>query len=206
MAGVICLVCKEANPEGEALCVGCGFLLAEVVGIPAKDSRSEATIATDTASSAAEPARASDGRCPACEAAIPDPANLVCVECLEPLTPDHAKELVSVSSCAEVPLRLYFSGQPVDIPLADTVLLGRDPDKSPVAALFANHDNVSRRHASVGAEPDGTAWVRDEHSANGTFVNDKRVPSGGTLPLMHGDQLRMASNVVAQVEFGHRPE
>jgi pSer/pThr/pTyr-binding forkhead associated (FHA) protein len=118
------------------------------------------------------------------------------------LTPQPAKAPAPGTRRAETALRLLFAGRPVDVAQPGSMLLGRDPDNSPVAALFAVHDNVSRRHASVGIEPDGTAWVRDEHSTNGTFVNDIRVPSGGTAPLVHGDQLRIASNMVAQVELG----
>ncbi|HVQ18056.1 MAG TPA: FHA domain-containing protein, partial [Actinomycetes bacterium] len=89
----------------------------------------------------------------------------------------------------------------IEIPRASTVLLGRDPDHSPVAELFAPHDNISRRHASVGVEKDGRAWVQDENSMNGTFVNNKKAPPTHKTPLLHGDQLRMGSNVTAQVEL-----
>ena len=99
------------------------------------------------------------------------------------------------------PLRLLFPGQTVGVSPAGTVLLGRDVEYSPFAMLFADRDNVSRRHASVGLDPDGAAWVRDEFSTNGTFVNGIQVPSGGTARLVDGDVVRIASDVTAQVEL-----
>lgn len=190
MAGVICPVCGTGNTDDEALCKTCGMLLAE-----AEEPRS------------GEPAppperKSASAACPACAAEIPDPANLVCVECLEPLAPPRAPEPVARTRRGGGALRLVFAGQAVDVPQPGSVLLGRDPGHSPVAELFARYDNVSRRHASVGVETDGRVWVRDEHSTNGTFVNNTPVPSGRTAPLANGDRLRIASDVVAVVEFG----
>ncbi|GAB3430831.1 FHA domain-containing protein [Actinophytocola sediminis] len=167
MARVICSVCGHGNDAGAADCAICGNPLAA--------APKPAT--TDTA----------DPTCPTCGAAVPNPANLVCVDCLAPL--------------AGTP-RLRFPGREIDIPSPGSVLLGRDPEQSPVAEYFAAHDNVSRRHASVGVSTDGGVWVRDEYSANGTFVNDRQVPGGQTVPLTPGDQLRLASDLVARVEPG----
>lgn len=169
MAGVICQVCETQNADGVALCTTCGYLLAE-------ESRP------------APPPPAATRTCPACDAPVPNPTNLVCVECLEPLTP------------TEVSLRLKFGDKPVEVP-SSGLLLGRDPDQSPVADLFEDHDNISRKHATVGVEGNGKAWVRDEHSTNGTFVNNMKVAKGAKAALSNGDQLRMGSNMSAQVEL-----
>lgn len=87
------------------------------------------------------------------------------------------------------------------MPATETVLLGRDEGYSPFSGLFAKRDNVSRRHASVGVCADGAAWVRDEFSTNGTYVNDVRVTPGATAPLVDGDVLRIASDVSARVKL-----
>lgn len=189
MAGVICPVCGTDNTDDEALCKACGMLLAE-----AAEPRPAAAVEAEPE----HPVPPAATRCPACGADVPDPANLVCVECLEPLAPPPAARDRRSGGA----LRLVFAGQAVDVPQPGSVLLGRDPGHSPVAALFARHDNVSRRHASVGVGTDGRGWVRDEHSTNGTFVNNTRVPDGSTATLAHGDRLRIASDVVAVVEFG----
>ena len=48
-------------------------------------------------------------------------------------------------------------------------------------------DEVSRQHAKLQVMPDGVA-VEDMGSANGTFINDKRVHTGKLAP---GDELRL---------------
>jgi hypothetical protein len=190
MAGVMCSICGTENLDAETLCKSCDHLLADGGAAPA-----------DEPVAAAPPSGL--GRCPVCHAEVPDPSNIVCVECLEPLRPVSSGGAQPRTRRETNAVRLMFSGrQPVDVPQAGSVLLGRDPEISPVAGVFADADNVSRRHASVGVEADGSAWVRDENSTNGTFVNDKIVPRGRTVSLGHGDRLRIASNVVARVEFG----
>ena len=46
-------------------------------------------------------------------------------------------------------LRIAFPTGNVEIPAGTSLLLGRDPAQSLVAAAFAHFDNVSRRHATV---------------------------------------------------------
>lgn len=210
MAGMICPSCGHANADGDTLCSICGYLVAEDSGGPEPVALRKVTPPAPPARPAAGPAEhavpsgQAPDTCPACGAVIPDPGNLVCVDCLEPLArrrppapPVHTRREDGPGS-----LRLVFGGQPVEVPRPGTLLLGRDPGQSTAAATFAARDNVSRRHASVGVESDGSAWVRDEHSANGTFVNDTPVPAGRTRALAHGDRLRLASDVVARVELG----
>jgi pSer/pThr/pTyr-binding forkhead associated (FHA) protein len=74
----------------------------------------------------------------------------------------------------------------VDIPAGTSVLLGRDPAESLVAAAFARFDNVSRRQATVQVDDAGHATIRDEGSTNGTYVNDDRVLPGMELPRESG--------------------
>ncbi len=50
---------------------------------------------------------------------------------------------------------------------------------------------VSRRHAEIYVD-DGTFWVRDLHSTNGTFVEDEG-PIRRPRPLKHGMRVRFAS-------------
>lgn len=201
MAGVICPACGTANTAGEALCMACGYDLVEAAPPPAQRR-------DDPPPGVPEPAVEAPATCPSCGADVPDPGNLVCVECLSelgsqcrpPVPPMTRHEGVPVA-----PLRLRFPGQAVGVPPAGTVLLGRDAEYSPFAVLFADRDNVSRRHASVGLGPDGAAWVRDEFSTNGTFVNGVQVPPGGTVPLANGDEVRIASDVTAHVELDRLP-
>ncbi|HYS37653.1 MAG TPA: FHA domain-containing protein, partial [Pseudonocardiaceae bacterium] len=185
----------EENHIGDALCGRCGFLLPENDGYQP---------AGDTPAPVARPP--APERCPACGAEVPDPTNIACVECLEefgPVPPRVAGDAGPARTRRESSsLRLVFGSRAVGVLAPGSIVLGRDPAVSPVAGLFSDSDNVSRRHACVGLDVDGSAWVRDENSTNGTFVNDKPVPSGRRTPLADGDRLRIASNVVARVEFG----
>jgi pSer/pThr/pTyr-binding forkhead associated (FHA) protein len=96
-------------------------------------------------------------------------------------------------------LRLAFPTGNVEVPAGTSLLLGRDPAHSLVAAAFAEFDNVSRRHATVTVDDAGHATIRDEHSTNGTFVNGDRVLPGTTVRLVDGDTVRLGADVTAEV-------
>ena len=186
--------------------MACGYELAEAVRPPTRspDDLRPDDLPPDGGEPTAEASAEAPTTCPSCGADVPDPANLVCVECLQELAPrprPPATPMTRHEGVVVDPLRLLFPGQTVGVPSAGTVLLGRDAEYSPFAVLFADRDHVSRRHASVGLGPEGAAWVRDEFSTNGTFVNGVQVPSGGTVRLADGDVVRIASDVTAQVEL-----
>ena len=52
--------------------------------------------------------------------------------------------------------------------------------------------SVSREHA-VLIYADGRWWIEDRGSANGTFVNDSRIPFGTPHPLRHADRIRIGT-------------
>jgi pSer/pThr/pTyr-binding forkhead associated (FHA) protein len=96
-------------------------------------------------------------------------------------------------------LRLSFPTGNVEVPAGTTLLLGRDPAESLVAAAFADFENVSRRHATVMVDDSGRATIRDENSTNGTFVNGDRVLPGIAVRLADGDVVRLAADVSGEV-------
>jgi len=59
--------------------------------------------------------------------------------------------------------------------------------RSPECDISIPSDEISRTHAKVQVMPDGIS-VEDLGSANGTFINDKRVHTG---LAKHGDELRL---------------
>ena len=67
--------------------------------------------------------------------------------------------------------------------LQGTMTVGRQPD----CDICIPSDEVSRHHAKLQVMPDGIA-VEDIGSANGTFINDKRVHTG---MLKAGEELRL---------------
>lgn len=128
--------------------------------------------------------------CPHCEAVLSNPSAAQCEVCLRPV---RQKSPV---------LRVVFPSGELKISVGQHLVLGRDAGQSPVASTFTQYDNVSRRHSTVWLDPSGTAWVRDEGSTNGTFVNGERLPRGVEAPLRDGDELRLAADVTGTVQLG----
>jgi pSer/pThr/pTyr-binding forkhead associated (FHA) protein len=98
-------------------------------------------------------------------------------------------------------LRIAFPTGNVDVPAGTSVILGRDPAQSLVAAAFEQYDNVSRKHATVVVDDSGRATIRDEGSTNGTFVNGERVMPYAEVRLVDGDQIRLAADVTGDVSL-----
>ena len=131
--------------------------------------------------------------CPHCGTPVQDAADVVCPQCRQPLPGRRRPSLVV--------LRISFPTGNVDVPAGTSVILGRDPAQSLVAAAFGQYDNVSRRHATVVVDDGGRATIRDEGSTNGTFVNGERVHPGGEVRLVDGDQIRLAADVTGDVSL-----
>src|SRR6201986_599627 len=140
--------------------------------------------------------RPGDGRamCPNCGAMVQDPAEVVSPTGRQP-RPGGRRRI------SPVVLRLAFPTGNVDVPAGTSVILGRDPAQSLVAAAFSQYDNVSRRHATVAVDDGGRATIRDEGSTNGTFVNNERVRPGDEVRLGDGDQIRLAPDVTGDVSL-----
>ncbi len=151
--------------------------------------------------------------CPNCAAEV-EPEDLICFTCgtnlprgnsrddtpspttvmQEYLRPDRRSRNISAAV-----LRLAFPTGNVEVPAGTSLLLGRDPAESLVAAAFSQYENVSRRHATVIVDDAGHASIRDENSTNGTFVNGDRVLPGVAVRLADGDVVRLAADVSADV-------
>ncbi len=133
---------------------------------------------------------------PVLRSSLPEPAARACPECHRALR--HPATVTSL-----VVLRLAFPNGNVDVPAGTSVVLGRAPEESLVAAAFDHYDDVSRRHATITVDDAGRATVRDERSTNGTFVNGDRVLPGAAVTLSDGDSLRLAAEVTARVHLPH---
>ena len=84
-------------------------------------------------------------------------------------------------------------GKRFELPDHEPQLLGRSSEASPVT----DH-TVSRRHAEL--TPDAGGWyVRDLHSQNGTYRNNR--PISQRVKLANGDQIRVGSTLLL---FGER--
>jgi len=151
--------------------------------------------------------------CPACKAEV-RPDDLICFTCganlprrrpdEDPPAPttimqEYLRREERSASISPAVLRLAFPTGNVEVPAGTSLLLGRDPAESLVAAAFAQFENVSRRHATVTVDDAGRATIRDERSTNGTFVNGDRVLPGTAVRLADGDTVRLGADVTAEV-------
>ncbi|MFF7974460.1 FHA domain-containing protein [Streptomyces sp. NPDC007905] len=85
----------------------------------------------------------------------------------------------------------------VRVPVGGQVLLGRRTEGR--SKILGVHRNLSRSHATVEVDEDGTAWVRDEGSMNGTFLDGRRLTPHTRTALRPGVLLRLARDVEARV-------
>ena len=151
--------------------------------------------------------------CPDCATEV-GPDDLICFTCganlpmvrsaAEPPVPiTVAQEALSSGNSSRgissAVLRISFPAGNVEVPAGTSVLLGRDPAESLVAAAFEQCENVSRRHAVVTVDDAGHATIRDENSTNGTFVNNDRLLPGTDVRLVDGDTIRLAADVSGMV-------
>jgi ribosomal protein L37E len=176
----------KVQPE-DLICFRCGANLPHASG-PDED------LLTPTVSQKFIRAASEAVTCPRCGTAAPDPADVICSTCGEPL-PQGSRRISTVV------MRITFPTGNVDIPAGTSVLLGRDPAESLVAAAVARYDNVSRRHATVQVDDWGHASIKDENSTNGTYVNDDRVLPGAEVRLVDGDRVRLAADVTGDVSL-----
>jgi pSer/pThr/pTyr-binding forkhead associated (FHA) protein len=151
--------------------------------------------------------------CPTCAAEV-KPEDLICFTCganlprrkpdEDPPAPatvmqEYLRQDQGSASISPAVLRLAFPTGNVEVPAGTSLLLGRDPAESLVAAAFSQFENVSRRHATVTVDDSGHATIRDERSTNGTYVNGDRVLPGTTVRLADGDTVRFGADVTGEV-------
>jgi predicted component of type VI protein secretion system len=88
------------------------------------------------------------------------------------------------------PLALVLVVEGRKFPLLGVIRIGRDP----ACQVVLEDPKVSRLHATVWLQ-NGAAFVRDENSSNGSFVNGRRLPPTTPAPLQAGDSLRCGGTV-----------
>ena len=192
MASLSCPDCGVKVQPEDLICFRCGANLPHHPG--PDDDVLTPTISQRFLAAESEPFD-SAAFCPNCGAPVTDAADVVCLTCGDPLPTGRRRRI------SPVVMRITFPTGNVDIPAGTSVLLGRDPAESLVAAAFARFDNVSRRHATVQVDDAGHASIRDEGSTNGTYVNDDRVLPGAEVRLVDGDRVRLAADVTGNVSL-----
>jgi hypothetical protein len=193
MATLTCPGCAATVQKDDLICFTCG------ANLPRQDLGDEpATPPTvmqeHVRRDGATAASLAPATCPHCGSAVEDRSLLACPQC-------HRTLPRTSGPISPVVLRLVFLTGNVDVPAGTSLVLGRDPGESLVAAAFMQYDNVSRRHATVTVSDSGEATIRDEESTNGTFINGDRVLPGTEARLKDGDQVRLGADVTAEVSI-----
>jgi hypothetical protein len=81
-------------------------------------------------------------------------------------------------------------GHGLEVTVEDEIVLGR---LVTLDGVLAPDHSISRRHARITSAEDGGFVVEDEHSRNGTFLNDERIET--PQPLRAGDLLKIGSTI-----------
>ncbi len=87
-------------------------------------------------------------------------------------------------------------GTMFELPLGQTVI-----GRSEVAQVRLPDDGVSRRHAKIVREADGSAKIVDLDSTNGTYINGRRVHAEG---LREGDRIRIGQSATLDFRYEYR--
>ena len=188
MGSLSCPDCGVKVQPEDLICFRCGANLPHASG-------SDDDLLTPTISQKFVAVGDPSAACLRCGTPVSDAADVVCSVCGEPLPTGRRRRI------SPVVMRITFPTGNVDIPAGTSVLLGRDPAESLVAAAFARFDNVSRRHATVRVDDAGHASIKDENSTNGTYVNEDRVLPGTEVRLVDGDRVRLAADVTGDVSL-----
>ena len=73
---------------------------------------------------------------------------------------------------------------------SDNFILGRKRNVASFCFVGEKYKGISRIHAAI--KFNGTSYcIEDKDSSGGTFVNEKRVPSGRPVPLVNGDEIKL---------------
>jgi len=193
LATLTCPGCAAAVQQDDLICFTCGTNLPRPLQ-PDEPTTPPTVMQDSLRRDGATASSLAPAVCPHCGTAIPDRSMLACPGCRQPLPR-------SSGPISPVVLRLSFPTGNVEVPAGTSLVLGRDPGESLVAAAFLEYENVSRRHATVTVSDTGDATIRDEQSTNGTFINGDRVLPGTEARLRDGDRVRLAADVTAQVSL-----
>jgi hypothetical protein len=158
---ILCSNCKHANMAGAIFCAECG---AQLIG---KDTLTTQTIRTDQFNRASSPSK------PAADTYQPFDG-----------------------SDAWGSLHLLDTGQVLPLSSRNEFTLGRVSEGQPImpdidlSAYQAYAAGVSRLHAVIKREGDRMMFM-DLGSANGTFINGRRLSPNVEQSLKHGDILAL---------------
>lgn len=194
MAELMCPGCRSPLPAGTPYCATC--MLAPV---PRPDSPSSSP--ADPTGPVGEPVGADPApAAPAARTPADDGGVVRCpdADCVHGgVVP--AKPCRHCGRRATASVELVFPWGVEPLPAGQVLAIGRED--SPLARNLARYPNVSRRHAELTAAG-ASVTVTDLGSANGTFVNDRRIEPRSGVAARAGDRVRLAADLVILIRSG----
>ena len=135
MATLTCPACTAAVQQDDLICFTCGANLPR--DRPVNEPDTPPTVMQEYLRPDGAAAGPRPSACPHCGSVLRDPSSLFCLVCGQPV-PQPPTGVIS-----PVVLRLSFPTSNVEVPAGTSLVLGRDPEESLVAAAFADlHDDV----------------------------------------------------------------
>lgn len=181
-----CPQCGKENPPDNRFCDNCGLELATAT-VPA------ATTPTPTPTPPAPPKAVRGTECPSCKHVNPADSTF-CEQCGADLA---AQPPTPAPVPAPVPAAPGFEGILV-LPDGKELLIGTKKTLGRVdLAKYASPAEaswVSRQHFSIFIE-NGTFYIQDDGSTNGTKLNGTEIRNQGKQPLKDGDEILVADVV-----------
>jgi FHA domain-containing protein len=182
----VCRDCRHPNPPGTENCLYCGlYILFE----HDTDEQETSSGAEDESQQPQDSADSAGTTCPECDA-VGTVVNNRCSNCqwtsAVGLTLKWRDERIK---------NIAISG---DCP----VFIGRVPpvDSALAQHIEANYQTVSRLHAELYLDKDGSLYLRDMGSQNGTKINEERIQKFKPVKLKSGDVVAFSSSLCGQVE------
>ena len=112
---------------------------------------------------------------------------------------------IAVDQASAIIIHIRDAAEPLEVKLADVIVLGRADDSSPrqpdidLTPYGALEKGVSRLHAQIERGEDVLTLV-DIGSSNGTFLNHHRLEKNQPRTLRDGDEIRLGK-LVAHIYF-----
>lgn len=166
-----CPTCGKENGLAAIRCQQCGVSIAQIS--PTEAGSTESDVSTASVSVA----------CVHCEATIPE-GQAACPYCGEALT-----------AAPRILLEWPWGAETLDREL----IVGRDPEASPLALRLQDYGNLSRHHARLRPTAEGV-WIEDLGSTNGVFVDGQRLTPHQPQLLAENGEVRLAKDFVVRVK------
>jgi hypothetical protein len=192
-----CSYCGQETDENEQFCSNCGMKFSEAPPTPESDQiRCEkcgflnprgADVCGDCGQTLAESEPQPD-TCPSCGFGHNPPDAQFCIKCGVRLSPPE-----SIPEPAAVCKAAFVLSDTAEIELRDQeMIIGRKDFLQKVSPEEAKY--ISREHVKIICE-DGTFFIIDEASSNGTTLNGIQIKGQGKKELHHDDEIILADTV-----------